>query len=68
MSLKKKYLKVFALGFRGGVFSTDHGFNGDTWEEGSMKDGTDEVWERKFKEQLEAALKEFDEFQEKARL
>lgn len=78
MSLKKKFDRIFAMGFQLGVAACTPEFNGATYKDASDADEDDTVnvegkrglnkWERKYLSEVEAALKEFREYAEKNRL
>ena len=66
MSLKKKYLKVFQAGFNSGIKST----NNDTFNGGTYGYSTEdhEDWEKRYKLELEIAMRQFMDFMAKERV
>lgn len=67
MSLKKKLNRVFEMGFQLGVASTTEGWNGEAY--GKQKTEEDiKWWEERYLSELNAALKEFEEYADKNRL
>lgn len=66
MSLKKKFDRVFAIGFQLGVASTDSALNGSTFPSEEPEESPRvEAWQKDYASRLVSALKEFHEWQEK---
>ena len=68
MSLYKKYLKVFQMGFYAGARQSNHGWNGETYDISDQDKCGGADWSAKLDHEVKIAVKDFAEYLEKYRL